>query len=998
MRVCICNDLTNFSNKSSRKQLANQMIKLGTCVLSACRAAPLLAFVISFALCGDAGSLSGQETADQRIDFNRDVRPIFIKHCTACHGGVKQAADISFVYADQVVAPEGWIVEPGEPDESILLERVVSDDPDERMPPLEHGPALNQNEVDLLTRWIKQGAKWSQHWAFEKPQPQELPKTVNSDWPRQSVDHYILASLEAKGIDPATEASAARWLRRASIDLTGLPPTLEERGTFLDALTGCETEKETERIFTAVVDRLLASPSFGERWASVWLDQIRYADSKGLGIDGTRNIWKYRDWVIDAFNRDMPYDQFTIKQMAGDLLPNASIEDHIATAAHRLTQTNEEGGTDDEEFRIAAVLDRSSTTWQTWQGVTFGCAQCHSHPYDPIRHDEYYKFAAFFNNTADTDLGEDWPTINAPIDSAEYKKASKLDRQISDLKHAIWSSEYRVLADEEVWNAVTKLAAKTNNETRVAVEAKTDHQEFHTVDTVSKDTDITLTSTVPSGLDEITAIRFTAMPLIPETALTDSEWGFSLSHVTANWVVPGEENSTPIEIARMISDEPEPFYDPTESLNAKSNKGFAAYTRIYRPRSAALVMKSPSKVPEGAQLQVVLKHRVQALGAFPLVTKRGHLAVTDSRKFGGLTKNISLNRKRKSLADSIKKRNAIKSTSVPVCAERPAHLARTQQVFIRGLFLTKDKTVTADTPTAFGSLPEDKTKDRLALANWLVSPDNPLTARVAVNRMWARMFGIGLVATEEDFGSSGEPPSHPALLDHLAIKFQNEFAWSQKKLLRELVLSSTYRQSSAIRPELQSFDSANRLLARGPRNRLSSEMVRDQSLAISGLLSAKQFGPPVRPPIPEGVWNPFAGGDKWKTPGTDSEDRYRRAVYTYTKRSIPFPMFDAFDAPSREVCMPRRLLSNTPIQALMNLNDQTMIECAEAFAKRMQTLAEEPKEQLAAGFLLATCRDPQADELGTLLQLLNAYPKDDKVAGWQAVATVLLNLDEVLTK
>ena len=938
------------------------------------------------------------QVVSEQISFNHDIRPIFNKHCTACHGGVKQAAGVSFVYAEKVVAPDGWIVEPGEPDFSSLLDRVKTDDPESRMPPPEHGRALNKNEIDLLTRWIEQGAKWSKHWAFEKPLPQKIPDVQLSDWPLQSIDHFVLARLEKEKIKPAPAATPERWLRRVSLDLTGLPPGIDERTDFLKKLDRCTTNQQRETVYSEIVDQLLNSPAFGERWASVWLDQIRYADSKGLGADGRRNVWKYRDWVIDALNRDMPYDQFTIKQIAGDLLPDPTIEDLVATAAHRLTQTNEEGGTDDEEFRIAAVLDRVNTTWQAWQGVTFGCVQCHSHPYDPFRHDEYYKFAAFFNNTTDTDLNQDWPTIQVPINTSDYQTASRLDQQIESLNQQIWETEYSVLADNKNWNPLKNLSAKTNNQTRVAIESKPDHDEYHTVDTVSRNTDFTLTAPIPDELNRLTAIRFTAMPLDPETAATDSEWGFSLSHVTASLVIPGQDKPQPIEIARLVVDEPDPFFNPNESLNEKSGQGFAAYTRIYRPRSAALVLKTPIDIPAGAKLQVVLKHRVFILAAFRLIARRGHLAVSDSDAFVNLATDPPLVEKRQRLSQLRKKRSAIKSTSLPVLKERPKHLARSQHVFIRGLFLTKDKQVLPTTPASFPTLKNNDDIDRLDLAHWLVSSDNPLTARVAVNRMWARIFGIGIVATEEDFGSSGEAPSHPALLDHLALKFQNEFAWSQKKVIKEIVLSSTYRQSSAIRPELLEIDSANRFLARGPRQRLSAETVRDQSLAIAGLLSDKKYGPPVHPPIPDGVWKPFQGGDKWNTPKPESEDRYRRSIYTYTKRSIPYPMFAAFDSPSREVCTPRRLRSNTPLQALMLLNDQTLNECADAFARKMRASAEKTRDQLHNGFIMATCREPRTDELDVLVELFNQYNDEEKLAGWNAVAKVLLNLDEVVTQ
>lgn len=941
-------------------------------------------------------SLHAEEAAalPEKVRFNDHIRPIFTTHCTACHGGVKQAGELSFAYRDKVLPPDGWVVEPGDPDASILLDRVSAKDAELVMPPPEHGAPLSDYQIALIRRWIEQGADWQNHWAYEAPQPQAQPEVTDKNWPHQPVDYFILRKLEETGISPSDDATPERWLRRVSLDLTGLPPTPQERKHFLAAV-----DSNGEHAYVAEVDRLLASPHFGERWASVWLDQVRYADSKGLGLDGPRRIWKYRDWVISALNDDLPYDQFTIKQIAGDLLPDRGVEDLIATGVHRLSQTNEEGGTDDEEFRVAAVLDRISTVWQTWQGVTFGCVQCHSHPYDPIEHEEHYEFAAFFNNTADSDLNEDWPVIQAPNDPADYAKASQLDRAIEQVREEIWQQEFALLKDQGRWQPLVGLDAKSSNATKLNVERVGDHDEFHTVGTVARNADFTLTAPLPDGLQKLTAIRLTAMPLDPEQAVPDSEWGFTISQLEARLILPGDEKPQELKIDRIISDEADPFYDPNDSLSTKTNRGFSAYTRIHYPRQAALLLETPVDIPEGAQLQLTLKHRIYLLSAFSLITRRGHLAVSDDPAFSELLTDEELAGQRKQLASLQSERRKIKSTSTPVLQERPIHLARPTYVFERGLFLTKAQQVTPDTPDLFPPLPDDRPADRLALAEWLVSPQNPLTARVAVNRFWARLFGAGIVATEEDFGSTGETPSHPALLDDLALRFQHDMDWSMKALLRELVLSRTYRQSSKIRPDLLERDPQNRLLARGPRHRLSAELVRDQALAVSGLLDDSLYGPPVHPPIPDGVWKPFYGGDKWETPGVDNGNRYRRSIYTYTKRSIPYPMFAAFDAPSREFCTPRRLDSNTPIQALMTLNDTTFAECSAAFAQRMQEMAETPRDQIHEGFLLVTCRDPKPRELAALLELHDVRGSDDDpAAGLEAVAHVLLNLDEFLTK
>ncbi|WP_345685377.1 PSD1 and planctomycete cytochrome C domain-containing protein [Novipirellula caenicola] len=941
------------------------------------------------------------------IDFNEHVRPIFNSHCTACHGGVKQAGDVSFVYREQVLPPDGWIVEPGDPENSVLIERVITTDPDFRMPPPDHGPPLSSDEVAVLTKWIEQGAVWrASYWSYAAPEPQPLPEVSNPAWERQPLDRFVLAKLDEKGLKPSPDAAPERWLRRVTLDLTGLPPTLEQRDAFLAAFS-----RNNDAARREYVDQLLASTAFGERWASVWLDQIRYADSKGLGLDGRRSVWKYRDWVIDSLNRDLPYDQFTIKQIAGDLLPEPTIEDLIATAAHRLTQNNEEGGTDDEEFRVAAVLDRVSTTWQAWLGVTFGCVQCHSHPYDPFRHEEFYEFAAFFNNTADSDLDEDWPVIQAPIDPRDNPRADQLDRQIRSLCDQLFQREFSQLKAEGMWTPLVEMKASTNNATQIEVEKVDDHDEFHTVDTVSRNTDITLETPLPPEMKQLTAIRVTVRPLDPKSGLDDSEWGFVLSELKAAFIVEGQESPTEISFARVISDDPNPFYDPNASLDAKSNRGFAAYSRIHHSREAAFVLDSPIQVPENARLRVTLKHRVFVLGAFSLIARRGHLAVSDSEEFTKMVNDESLAKLRDELTKLEKERSRIKSVSVPVMQERPAHLARPSHLFERGLFLTKGKQVTPSTPESLHPLPRQDTDDsllppnRLTLAKWLVSQDNPLTARVAVNRVWAQLFGTGLVLSEEDFGSSGESPSHPELLDYLALRFQNEQQWSMKTMIREIVLSRTYGQSAKVTDEGLQLDPQNQWLSRGPRHRLSSEIVRDQALALSGLLSDKSFGPPVHPPIPDGVWKPFQSGDKWTPSKPGDEERYRRSIYTYMKRSIPYPMFAAFDSPSREFCSPRRLRSNTPLQALMMLNDETFAESAAALAARMQAAKNEPREQIRYGFLIVTSREPSSADLDDLMTLFNSQRNgseaDLKRADADAmttVAAVLLNLDEVVMK
>ncbi|MEO9935151.1 PSD1 and planctomycete cytochrome C domain-containing protein [Rhodopirellula bahusiensis] len=937
------------------------------------------------------GTGFGTPSSAIAVDFADDIQPILNEHCIACHGGVKQAADLSFIHRDSALA----VIEPGDVDGSYMIDRILSDDESEIMPPPEHGAPLTEKKVALLKTWIEEGAKWKQSWGYEPPVAPGVPDVANPDACRQSIDRFVRSTLEEKGIQPAKDAPPHQWLRRVTLDLTGVPPTLAEVESFSAA-----AKERGDAAYAEKVDELLQASGYGERWASVWLDQIRYADSRGLGLDGRRNAWKYRDWVIDSLNNDMPFDEFTIKQIAGDLLPDPSINDRLATTASRLTQTNEEGGTDDEEFRINAVMDRVSTVWQTWQGITFGCVQCHSHPYDPIEHEEFYEFMAFFNNSVDCDLSGEEPLLSVPLDNEDEERASQLDRRIRSLKESIWHQEFEAVSDGELdWKHIDSMTASATKQTKVDVEERGGRTEFYTIDTLSNGTTVSLECEVPESADKLTAIRLTLLPRNPETALADSEWGFVLSHLNAV-LTGGEDDETQIEFSHVIADEPEPLKRARSSMDSKNSDGFAAFTRIHHARVAVFLLKEPVEVPEGAKLKLDMSCRQQALGAFPLVVRRGSVDVCSDEKALLAWTDKDLSAQRDKLSKLSSERRKIASVRIPIMMERPEHLARPSHVFIRGLFLTKDQQVHPDVPASMPPIDGEGPFNRMDLAKWLVDPSNPLTARVTVNRIWARLFGIGLVPTEEDFGSSGERPTHPELLDHLALKFQNEYDWSWKQLIRSIVLSSTYRQDAVIDPSLDLVDSQNRFLARGPRFRMPAEMVRDQALFVSGLLSPEVHGAPVHPPIPDGVWKPFQGGDKWSTPDVGNPDRYRRSIYTYTKRSIPYPMFAAFDAPSREFCTPRRLRSNTPLQALTTLNDVTFVECTRALAKKVEAMDGPVEERLAKGFTLVTSRTPTSAEQKILVSLYEQAKQqsEQEQDAYEAVASALLNLDEIMSK
>ncbi len=938
------------------------------------------------------------------VDFARDVRPILNAHCTACHGGVKEAGEVSFIYRDKALGKGEsgkTVIVPGDPDGSEMMRRILSDDPDEVMPKPEHGPPLPGHEIAILKQWIKEGAEWGEHWSFVPPEKHPAPETRTADWPRHDLDHFVLARLESEKLPPSPQADPASLLRRVSLDLTGLPPSLTDLERF--------AADPSDAAYAREVDRLLASPRFGERWASVWMDLARYADSEGLGVDGRREVWKYRDWLIDAFNRDLPYDRFTIDQLAGDLVPDASLEQKIATSFHRLSQSNDEGGTDDEEFRVAAVIDRVNTTWEVWQGVSMGCVQCHSHPYDPIEHEDYYTFMAFFNQTADADLGEELPKLRVPHDKARYAEANELQQAIVDAEQAL--HERRLEIDRGTRWHPAGIAKAEGKRASLTVVRQDGHDEYRADSNVASGAIYTLTLTPPAELTQLTALRLEFLPLDEASAAHTPEWGAILKRFRLELRRPDGDDQ-PIELAEIVADEAHPFFDPNGSLKG-SNRGWGTYSKTFGPRHATVVLREPLPLAPGSRLVATIENGPTILASFPMVSKRGRLSLTDEPAWISHRSEPGVAALRDELANARKRLQAIPSTSVPVLRERDPRFARETRIFERGNWLEKGELVRPGTPALLPPLEIGEQPPRLAMARWIASAENPLTARVAVNRFWLELFGTGLVATPEDFGSAGEPPSHPQLLDTLAVRFATEMRWSMKSLLREIVTSATYRQSAVVRPDLAERDPSNRLLARGPRQRLSAEMVRDHALAASGLIAHRDGGPPVHPPIPAGVWKPFVAGDRWKTPAEGEPDRYRRSVHTYWKRSIPYPLFSTFDAPTRELCSKRRIVSNTPLQALTLLNDAAFHECARALAARMSSEeSADLRRQLSHGYRLATSRQASPERIGDLVGLFEAtrdrYRSDPGLskqlgaspeeAALTVTASILLNLDEALTR
>ncbi len=874
------------------------------------------------------------------VDFNAEVRPILDSNCIVCHGGVKQSGGFSFLFREDALgkAKSGKLpIVPGHPDQSEMIKRLTDADAEVRMP---YGKTpLTAKQISTLKQWIKEGAHWEKPWSFMPPKKITPPDESDEVFVQNDIDKFILRKLGEEDLQHSPPAGKPTLLRRVSLDLTGLPPTENEVQEFLN--------DDSPEAYEKVVDRLLNSPAYGERWASMWLDLARYADSKGYEKDQYRNIWHYRDYVIKSFNEDKPYDQFTIEQLAGDLLPNPTDDQIIATAFHRNTMNNDEGGTDNEEFRTVELIDRVNTTFEVWQGITIGCVQCHSHPYDPIRHDEYYRFMAFLNNTRDSDLPDESPTFVTKSDFDDAK-AEKIIEQIRMLTH---------------------------DQTAMPETRKEKRKHYLLPDLPVRD------------FDDSSRVVFDnpSLKFKGENAYVAYD-RINLNHVKSLYCRYNSDNGGILEVR-------------LDKLNG--------------PVWADLVMKSTFGEYGGTSAQV--RQPVSGLHKIFYILKPNEKGVGDCRIWElQLTRDKGNDNK---TLDSLRAQleKAINPMGTPVMRELRGKDRRTTQVFNRGNWQNKGDTVECAVPQILNPFPKGAPKNRLGMAEWLVSQDNPLTARVAVNRFWEQLFGFGIVETLEDFGSQGTPPSHPELLDWLANKFVDDYHWSMKKLLKLMVMSGTYRQSSVTSKEQLALDPSNKYLSRGPRVRLTAEQIRDQALAVSGLLSKKMYGPSVMPYQPQGIWQTVYSGQQWEvSPG---EDRYRRALYTYMRRTSPYPDMLIFDAPSREFCVARRTRTNTPLQALTVLNDTVFTEVSIALAKRMVNEGKDDvKHQIAQGYNIALCHPPDSTTLDALLDLFqksSAFYKNnpdkatemagtlenaDKIAPLTLVASAIINQDEFLTK
>ena len=1029
-------------------------------------ASPGLLLVIAAAALPAAATAAGP-------DFNRDIRPILSNRCFKCHGPdeANQEAGLRLDHREAAIqeldSGERAIV-PGHADSSELVARIMSDDPDLVMPPPHTKVSLSADEQRMLAAWVEAGAEYAPHWAFLPPVKPEPPAVRDEGRVKNPIDRFVLARLEAEGLAAAQPADSATLCRRVHLDLVGLPPSPDELAAFL--------ADESPDAYEQLVDRLLASPRYGERWARKWLDLARYADTNGYEKDRPRTIWPYRDWVIRSLNDDLPFDQFTIRQIAGDMLPDPGVDDLVATGFHRNTMLNEEGGIDPLEFRYLAIVDRVGTTGTTWLGLTTACAQCHTHKYDPLTHTDYFSLFALLNNADEPEWiipseerSQRLATTRAKVESlwkelpghwpAPGPAANQLAGSSEPGGEAADAGRRAVSLAErfDAWSRAESARAVNWQVVRPdALESSMPHLVVLDDGSVLASGDQTksdvYTISLPRVGKPVKAIR---LEVLPHESLPD--WGPGLcasEGPRGDFFLSEFEVRVPPKAARIEVAKASESFGGT-AAHGKGVSGAAAATdgvmssgwstNGRQGRAEAAVFELAQPIAAGDPIVVTLRferHFACPLGRFRLsvtdadgAETRGHsaeveAALTKAPQSRSSEEREALLRRFLSTApevsDRVKEIERLEATlrgglSTLVMQERPKDNPRPTHRHHRGEFTQPEEKVSPAVPAFLPQLPADAPADRLALAKWLVSPTNPLTARVTVNRQWQAFFGRGIVATVEDFGYQGDLPSHPELLDWLAVSFREPveaggLGWSLKQLHRLIVTSNTYRQDSTVTPPLAARDPQNLLLARGPRVRLEAEVIRDSMLKAAGLLSTKMDGPGVRPPQPEGVTEVAYGAPTWQP--SQGEDRYRRGIYTFQKRTAPFAFTTTFDGPSGEACIARREVSNSPLQALTLLNDPMFVEIAQALgrlaatagpddAARFDLLArrlfsrslEADEAALFADYLAEQRRRLAAGELDAAA-LAGGEPDADiqERAAWTLLARAAMNLDETIVK
>jgi hypothetical protein len=1037
-------------------------------------------------------SASNTVKAGGMVQYNRDIRPILSDNCFACHGpdANKRAADLRLDRREDAL--QNSAIVPNSPDQSEIIKRILSTDPETVMPPPESHKTLSQAQIDLLKQWIAEGAEYQGHWAFIAPVKPELPQVRNKDWVRNPIDRFVLSELERRGLQPSPESELRTLIRRVCYDLTGLPPTPEEIQQVL-------SDPSPDR-YENYVDELLKRPAWGEHRGRYWLDYARYADTHGIHFDNFREMWSYRDWVIKAFNKNQPFDQFTIEQLAGDLLPNANLDQRIATGFNRCNITTNEGGIIDEEYYVLYTRDRVETTGQVWMGLTVGCAVCHDHKFDPISQAEFYQMAAFFNNTTqgarDGNIKDTPPIELVPLDE-DRERFFALDPLIADAQSKV--AARKAAARDAYQSYVKEPARKLDASWSPSVVAPTTH--------------IPLVSADPRWLDYVHGSQYQRLALVADASLVDGHiaakaWQVNNLFPTlpsvgdferdqpfsvSLWVRPSSGNQGGALIARM--DESQDFrgWDvwmengaigmhiiskwPENALKAVSQKrltenrwhhiaitydgtskieglkifingeqsGVNIQSRSLSDSIRTTVpftigKRSSTSPTTGAQLQDIRLYNLvldnAAIQSAGEAMRRSYLLAKDSRseeeendlyewylrsidtEYGQL---LAVANQLTSEKETLRRRGTVAHVMHEANKEAMAH------ILLRGDYDKRGEVVKPATPAILPPMGDELPKNRLGFAQWLLKPEHPLTTRVTVNRFWQEVFGRGLVGSSGDFGITGELPTHPELLDYMAISFR-ENGWNVKEFFRTIVTSSTYRQSAAISPERAATDPANALLGRGPRFRMDAEMIRDTALSTSGLLVGKIGGPSVKPYQPTGVWEAVAmpESNTRNYVADKGENLYRRSLYTFLKRAAPPPNMEVFNATAREVCTIKRERTNTPLQALVTLNDTQFVEAARILAEktlldpvfqsdnlaRIQSISE---RLLARPFRVEEIQVVQTS-LSELLTYYQNNPEDaarllavgdtrsnDKVnpselAAWTMLINQLMNLDEVLTK
>jgi hypothetical protein len=1011
--------------------------------------------------------------AAEKLDFNRDIRPLLSDKCFACHGpDAKQAAtELRLDLATFATKPdeEGRAaIVPGDPDASQLVRRVNATDPDERMPPEDSNKKLSSEEKERLIRWIREGAEYQQHWAFIGPVEPAVPGVQGSGFRVQnSIDAFVAARLQQEGLTQSPEADKATLIRRLSFDLTGLPPTSAEVDAFIN--------DSSDTAYEQVVDRLLASPHYGERMAMWWLDGARYADSNGYHTDDARHMWHWRDGVINAFNTNQPFDQFTIEQLAGDMLPGATVAQRIASGFNRNHRMNSEGGIIPEEWRIEGVIDRVETVSAVWMALTLGCARCHDHKYDPITQREFYQVFSFFNNVPETGKADPYRNTSPVMQvqrPGDEQKLADLNAAIAAAEHHLQDAEAKLtelqteweqkhgrqtLEAASAWQVLAPHATSAGGATFVAQQDGS-----YLVSGTKPLQDVyTLVTPLASGTT-LTALQFDILP--DETGAGQSfgrvgNGNIALSEFEVEIIDAAQLNAppTPIKLAAAAADYSQSNWLISYAIDGNRDTGWAVdgndpSKRV--ERHGVFLLDRPISLPQGGTLTVRVRQETfdnHTIGRFRLsMSSRQEVKEPYLRPPALVLQALSVETDRRSAAEREALSEFYRSTSsdgrfaeaktallaartardefnetiptVMVMEEMPQ--PRDCFVLTRGQYDKPGEKVSAGLPVALPPMPSGQPMNRLGLARWLVHPTHPLTARVQVNRYWELLFGTGLVKSSDNFGVQAEFPSHPELLDWLATEYIR-LGWDTKAILKTIVTSATYRQSSRAAPQLIDRDPDNRLLARGPRFRLQAELVRDNALAIAGLLVDKIGGAPVRPYQPEGIWNELTvNGNLRDYRQDEGEGLYRRSLYTIWKRTSAPPNLLIFDMPSRESCVVRRSRTNTPLQALSLLNEMTYVEAARKLAERtLQAGGVTPAERIAFAFYRATARRPREREQQILVAALQRNlerfralpttasellaigksPSDPsldpiELAAYTMTASVILNLDETITK